>query len=150
MSRKCLSYWLRVILVPLCKSCSSFKKGVVLCCPWAGHFLETLLNRTQHYIVWDLKFGPVKLTKSMICQCNTTTTVFAVLYPAVIYLFKVKNENTRTLYEVCSRFTIKTPEQRHWRFSDVFIVNLNRFYTFLWRFHCWLLINPLNASNVLI
>ena len=34
-------------------------------------------------------------------------------YPAGIYLFKVDNRNTRTMYEVCSKLTIKTPERRH-------------------------------------
>ena len=44
-------------------------------------------------------------------------------YPAGIYLFKVKNRNTRTMCEICSKLTIKTPEQCHWRRSGVFIVN---------------------------
>ena len=44
-------------------------------------------------------------------------------YPTVIYMFKVNNKNTGTRYEVCSRLTIKTPEQRPWRRSSVLIVN---------------------------
>ena len=43
--------------------------------------------------------------------------------PAGIYLLKVKNRNTRTMCEICWKLTIKTPEQRHWRRSGVFIVN---------------------------
>ena len=43
--------------------------------------------------------------------------------PAGVYLLKVNNRNTRTRCEICSKLTIKTPEQRHWRRSDVFIVN---------------------------
>ena len=35
--------------------------------------------------------------------------------PAGIYLFNVNNENTRTTSDICSEFTIKTPEQRQWR-----------------------------------
>ena len=42
---------------------------------------------------------------------------------AHIYLFKVNNRNTRRRYEICSKLTIKTPERRHQRRSDVFIVN---------------------------
>ena len=34
-------------------------------------------------------------------------------YQAHIYLFKLKNEDTRTMYETCSKLTMKTPEQRH-------------------------------------
>ena len=30
-----------------------------------------------------------------------------------IYLFKVNNGNTRTMCEICSKLTIKTPERRH-------------------------------------
>ena len=32
---------------------------------------------------------------------------------ANIYLFKVNNRNTRKKCEICSKLTIKTPEQRH-------------------------------------
>ena len=44
-------------------------------------------------------------------------------FPTSIYLLKVNNRNTRTWYEICSKITIKTPEQRQWRLSGVFIVN---------------------------
>ena len=44
-------------------------------------------------------------------------------YPASIYLLKVNNRNTRTRCEICSKLTIKTPEQSRWRHFDVFIVN---------------------------
>ena len=43
-------------------------------------------------------------------------------YPGGNY-FKVVNRNTRASCKVCSRLTIKTPEQRHWRCSGVFIVS---------------------------
>ena len=43
--------------------------------------------------------------------------------PANIYLPKVKNRNTRIRCEICSKITIKTPEQRQWRRSGVFMVN---------------------------
>ena len=34
-------------------------------------------------------------------------------FPANIYLFKVKNRNSRKSYEICSKLTIKTEERRH-------------------------------------
>ena len=47
--------------------------------------------------------------------------------PAGIYLLKVNNGNIRTICEICSKLTIKTPEQRQlprqWHPSGVFIVN---------------------------
>ena len=33
--------------------------------------------------------------------------------PAGIYMFKVNNKNSRIRYEICSKLTIKAPEQRH-------------------------------------
>ena len=47
-------------------------------------------------------------------------------FPAGIYLFKVNNRNNRTMCEICSKLTIETPEQHHWRRSGVFIVNLEQ------------------------
>ena len=44
---------------------------------------------------------------------------------AGIYLFKVNNGNTRKMFEICSKLTIKTPE-RYWRRSGVFIDNLEQ------------------------
>ena len=44
-------------------------------------------------------------------------------FPTSIYLLKVNNRNTRIWYEICSKITIKTPEQRQWRRFGVFIVN---------------------------
>ena len=41
---------------------------------------------------------------------------------AGIYLLKFNNRNTRTMCEICSKLTMKTPERRHWRRSGVFIV----------------------------
>ena len=38
-------------------------------------------------------------------------------------MFKVNNRNTRTRREICSKLTTKTPKQRKWRRSGVFIVN---------------------------
>ena len=40
-----------------------------------------------------------------------------------IYLLKANNRNTRTRCETCSKLTMKTPERRQWRRSDVFVVN---------------------------
>ena len=40
-----------------------------------------------------------------------------------VYLFKVNDKNTRTRCKICSKLTVKIPEWRYWRRSDVFIVN---------------------------
>ena len=43
--------------------------------------------------------------------------------PAIIYLFKLNNRNTRKRCEICSKLTVKTPERNHWHRSAIFVVN---------------------------
>ena len=41
--------------------------------------------------------------------------------PAGFYLFKANNGNNRTVCEICSKLTKKTPERCHWlSFSEIF------------------------------
>ena len=54
--------------------------------------------------------------------CPKNCLILHLPIPAGIYLLKVNNRNTRTRCEICSKLTIKTPEQR-WRCSGVFMVN---------------------------
>ena len=44
-------------------------------------------------------------------------------------MFKVNNRNTKTRCEICSKLAIKTPEQRHWHRSGVFVVNFWTYFT---------------------
>ena len=46
--------------------------------------------------------------------------------PAGYYTFKINSRNTITRCEICSKLTIKTPEQCHGRHSGVFIFNFER------------------------
>ena len=60
--------------------------------------------------------------------------------PTGICLFKVNNGNIRTVGEICSKSTIKTPERIYWRGSGVFIVNFEHI--------CYIvLVFPLLAFN---
>ena len=43
------------------------------------------------------------------------------IYLVIIYLFKFNNRNTRKMCEICSKLTIKTPEQCHWHISHLFL-----------------------------
>ena len=45
-----------------------------------------------------------------------------ILNPVYIYLFKVKNGYTRTMYDIFSKLTIKAPERRQLRCCGVLIV----------------------------
>ena len=42
-------------------------------------------------------------------------------------MLKNHNKNTRAVWEICSKLTIKTPEYRHWPWSDVFIIYFTYF-----------------------
>ena len=48
-----------------------------------------------------------------------------VFNPVDVYSFKVNNGNTRTMCEICSDLTIKTPEWRHWSRSGI-VINFER------------------------
>ena len=48
------------------------------------------------------------------------------LFAAGIYLVQVNNDNTRTMCEICSNLTIKSPERRYWRRSGVFNINFQQ------------------------
>ena len=46
--------------------------------------------------------------------------------PADIYLFKVKNGDSRTICEICSKLIIKITERRYWPHPGVFIFNFEQ------------------------
>ena len=57
-------------------------------------------------------------------------SVLSITFSANIYLFKVNNRNTRNRREICSKLTIKTPEQCQGRRSGVLLLILNIFLPF--------------------
>ena len=54
------------------------------------------------------------------------------------YLFQVNTGNTRTLYKICSKLTIKTPVRCYWYCSGYFIAKFEQISTLILCFHCWL------------
>ena len=66
------------------------------------------------------------------------TTTKTETSPVNIYLFKVNNRNIRERSEICSKLTIKAPEQRSWRRSSVVIVNFEHSSHIFYCFYCWL------------
>ena len=46
--------------------------------------------------------------------------------PAGIYVIKVNDENTRTIFQTSSEFTMKTPERHQWCRFIVFIINFEK------------------------
>ena len=80
---------------------------------WPGTLSLKYTNKLQEFIEGDFLI----LLKTTVVYKNYISA------PAGIYLLKVNNRNIRTRCGICSKLTIKTPEQRQWRRSGVFIVN---------------------------
>ena len=59
-------------------------------------------------------------------------------YSAGIYLFKVDNENTRTVCEIYTKLTIRLQNEVIDIVLVFLLLTLNRFHTLLWYFHYWL------------
>ena len=47
--------------------------------------------------------------------------IFFHIYLVSIYLFKINNGNTQSLWQIYSKLTKKAPERHRWRCSGVFI-----------------------------
>ena len=45
--------------------------------------------------------------------------------PGNFYLFKFNKENIKTVSEICSKLTVKTPKKCYWLYSDVLFVNFD-------------------------
>ena len=78
--------------------------------------------------LWNCIFAPLIFGSWWTCSVGfvyVQVTCADVIYHRVgIYLFKVSNGKTRTMYEICSKLTIKTLEWCHWRRSHVYIDEL--------------------------
>ena len=81
-----------------------------------------LLSVNRLGIIWS-SFLFLTLNKFLRKPVLVTKYLFHLICSARNYMFKVNNRDTRTSREICSKLTIKAPEQRHWRRCDVFIVN---------------------------
>ena len=67
------------------------------------------------YLNWYLIFEKFQFTNNFFNNFRKS--------PACIHLLKVSNGNTRTIYEICLKLILRSPEGRHWRRFGVFIVN---------------------------
>ena len=85
------------------------------CWPWTSKCRLSYQSQC-----WAFLIGRVYLLSTI----NFSSTFYVLLRksrcPASIYLHKVNNRNNRTRCEICSKLTVKTPEQCHWRRSGVF------------------------------
>ena len=73
----------------------------------------------------------ISLSRNAACFSNLSAwmwkrTIKMMRLAADIYLFKVYNGNSRTMFAVYSKLTIRKQEWRHWLNSGVFIANLEK------------------------
>ena len=91
--------------------------------------LDHFTSLVSFYTPWKDYFRRGYRTKPVTCNgliCNEDKRTFIIwkrIYPAGIYLLKVNLRNTRKSCKICSKLTIKKPEQQQWCRSGVFIVN---------------------------
>ena len=88
-----------------------------------------IIPRSTSMLSWSLFWGksskiqpPVLETTQQHYFYRPKNNAFTLKKAAGNYIFKVTNRSTRKRCEIRSKLTIKTPEQRQWRHSDVFIV----------------------------
>ena len=95
-------------------------------------------NRQGSFVVVESRIKYLKDNLGFIQEIQVISKNYIwFVFPSGIYLFKFNNRNIRTMCEICSKLTVKTPELRHWPRSGVLIVNFERFNTLFWYFYCW-------------
>ena len=85
----------------------------------------TTKDKQKKFGTEGFKYFSVHFVLSQKVFCYSLGETF-LTFPAGIYLFEVNNGNTRTMCEICSKLTIKTPEQYQWSRYGVFIVNFEQ------------------------
>ena len=70
----------------------------------------TTKDKQKKFGTEGFKYFSVHFVLSQKVFCYSLGETF-LTFPAGIYLFEDNNGNTRTMCEICSKLTIKTPEQ---------------------------------------
>ena len=109
--RKTIHYSIIAIFAPHCNALTHFSSVAV-------HTETSHLFLTGFYMKRNSRMKWVKPFHT-----NAPFLYPLKTFPAGIYLLKVNKRNSRIRCEICSKLTIKTSEGRHWRRSDVFIVD---------------------------
>ena len=78
---------------------------------------------------------PCSLWEKEFCQSNQRVDC----NPADIYLFEDNSGNTKTMYEIYLKLTVKTPEWRQYVILVSWLLTSNRFYMcFYWWLRVWI------------
>ena len=117
---------------------SFFMLVIFLVLWWATSFgVAGEILHFWHHRTWGKVPGSTRDPRFCHIQANHTFSTNS----AGIGLFKVNNESTRILCEICSKLTIKTSEWRHYSHSGVFTVN------FEWIWHIALVFKLLTMNK---
>ena len=93
---------------------------------YVGTLPSSFRINTNYIIKHCLKYAKIWVSSNLSFphkERNENSVLTRKNTPVGIYFLKVNNRNTKTKCEICSKLTIKTPEQRQWRPSGVFVVN---------------------------
>ena len=113
---------------------------------WRRFFNHSSLD--PHKVLVQKKVGPIffkelwntKKYKSLLTYPKNVMKFLKrfALCQAGIRLFKVNNGKIRTMCEICSKLTIKTPKRQHDVILVYLLLTFKIFHTLFWCFHCWL------------
>ena len=96
------------------KSWPLFLKTIILRRPRVANFADIIKVATM--------FIKTVLEDSKKMKRIKIYVIKIAIYPTGIVLFNVNKSNTKTVFEICSKRIIKTPERRQWHRSGVYIV----------------------------
>ena len=89
--------------------------------------LTLFFERSVRCVISDQKIGEKEISRSLsLFRRDFVWGFYWNFFSASIFSIKVINVNTKIMSEICSKFTIKKPEWRHWCHSGVYIVNFEQ------------------------
>ena len=92
---------------------------------WNSRFkINTNSYHFFHYTY--LQVVVILLLFTQLCVHDLCILVDRLNVTAGIYMFKVKDTDTRAMQETCSKLIIKAPEWLKWHFSSAFILNVEQ------------------------
>ena len=79
----------------------------------------------MNILLRHLKFSEllIKHQEATAYAHNTWRSLSRQSNPAGIYLLKINSRYTRAKCKMCSKLTVKIPERRHWRYSELWTCN---------------------------
>ena len=123
---------------------------------WKCYFLAQMSKFIRSNFHWEFfvfyqfffnSFFP-KISKNALVQIFVTPLCHC--HGAIPHLLiESPQRNTKWICDVCSKLTIKTPEQCQWYCSGVSILNFEHISHLSWCFHCWIWTSKCRLGSLL-